>query len=355
MIKGRAALWRLVIAAAVAVVLLILVSNAIRQPVVAPQRSYTAEFTDASGLHTDADVRVRGVRVGKVGTVELRRRNGQSVADVTFTLDRRYGVVSATRLAIKFQALTGLRYIDVLNPSEKYSTMDVVTRVPVTMTQPSFDVTALFNGLQPVFATLSPDEINTFAENAANYLTGDGSGLEPLLDSIRKLTQFVSDRQQVVATLLSNLSALADTMGGHSNDFVQILEWINEPVNAALDVIDEFRKSEMYGTDFTAPVVKLLEALGFPSIPRASLGFILGPGFFPPELSERDIDSAMDRAFTRLDDFMDAVKLVPVFWDNAPAPPSQLGTPAPCSRGPAQLPEQMDILLNGQRVVVCNR
>ncbi len=221
MMRGRGALWRLVIATAVAVILLIVVSNAIRQPVAAEQRSYTAEFTDASGLHLDADVRVRGgVRVGKVSTVELRRRAGQSVAEVTFTLDRRYGVVSATRLGIKFQALTGLRYVDVVNPSEQYSTAELVTQVPTRMTQPSFDVTALFNGLQPVFATLRPEEIDAFAENAANYFTGDGSGLEPLLDSIRKkIAQFASDRQQVIATLLNNLSALADTMGGHSKDF----------------------------------------------------------------------------------------------------------------------------------------
>jgi phospholipid/cholesterol/gamma-HCH transport system substrate-binding protein len=355
MITGRAALWRLVIAAAVAVILLILVSNAIKQPVDAALRTYTAEFTDASGLHSDADVRVRGVRVGKVNTIELRRRNGQSMADVTFTLDRRYGVVSATRLAIKFQALTGLRYIDMVNPSEKYSTADLVRHVPTTMTQPSFDVTALFNGLQPVFATLSPDEINVFAENAANYFSGDGSGLQPLLDSIRKIAQFASDRQQVIATLLSNLSELANTMGGHSKDFVQILKWIERPVNAGMDVIDEFRKSHMYGVGFTAPVVKLFQNLGLPSVPYAGLGFARGPAFFPAELSERDIDSAMDRAITRLDDFMDVVKLVPVFWDNAPVPSSQFGTAAPCSRGRAQLPEQMDILLNGQRVVVCNQ
>lgn len=355
MIKVRAALWRLAIAAGIAVVLLILVSNAIRQPVAADKRSYTAEFTDASGLHLDADVRVRGVRVGKVSTVELRRRNGQSVAEVTFTLDRRYGVVSATRLAIKFQALTGLRYVDVIGPAEKYSTADLVTHVPTTTTEPSFDVTALFNGLQPVFATLSPDEINIFAENAANYFSGDGSGLQPLLDSIRKLTRFASDRQQVIATLLSNLSALADTMGGHSKDFVQILELIEGPVNAGMDVIDEFRKSHMYGVDFTAPVIRLFKSLGLPSVYTAGLGFGRGPAFFPPELSERDIDLALDRAFTRLDDFMDATKLVPVFWENAPVPSPQLGTPAPCSRGQAQLPEQMDILLNGQRVVVCNQ
>ena len=74
------------------------------------------------------------------------------------------------------------------------------------MTQPSFDITTLFNGLQPVLATLSPDEINTFTENAIAFLQGDGNGLGPMLDSIHKLTAFVSDRQQVVATLVRNLA-----------------------------------------------------------------------------------------------------------------------------------------------------
>ncbi len=64
--KPRAALWRLLIAAVVSVVLLIVIANEIRQPVDAATRTYNAEFTDVSGLSDGADVRVRGVRVGKV-------------------------------------------------------------------------------------------------------------------------------------------------------------------------------------------------------------------------------------------------------------------------------------------------
>lgn len=352
--KGRAALWRLAIAGAVAIILFILVANVIRQPVAADLRSYTAEFTDASGLHLDADVRVRGVRVGKVHAIDLERRHGQSVAAVGFTLDKRYGITTATRLAIKFQALTGLRYVDVVNPSEKYSTTDLVMRVPTGMTQPSFDITALFNGLQPVFATLSPEDINTFAANTVNYLSGDGSGLEPLLNSIRKLTEFVSNRQQVVATLMRNLSDLAGAMGGHSNDLVQILKWVNRPLDGALEALDEFRKSQLYGLDFTSAAERLLASAGFQPLYMNGIGFTKGRDFFHPDMSQKDVDLAMDRAFTRVDDFVDAIKFVPVFWDNI-GPPSGSGTPAPCSHGRAQLPEQMDVLLNGQRVVLCNR
>jgi phospholipid/cholesterol/gamma-HCH transport system substrate-binding protein len=63
----------------------------------------------------------------------------------------------------------------------------------------------------------------------------------------------------------------------------------------------------------------------------------------------------LDRAFSNLDRFFDAFKLVPVIDGNIP-PPGQDGTAVePCSRGNFQLPETMDVLLNGRRVVLCNR
>jgi phospholipid/cholesterol/gamma-HCH transport system substrate-binding protein len=332
--KIRSLLWRLGLSIAFTVGLIILLSNTLTNPVAVGTRTYTAEFTDASGLHPDGDVRVRGVRVGKIESVALARRDGRNVAQVKLTLDRKYGVVAITRLAIKFQALTGVRYVDVTNAAEGYRESDLVTQVPTSMTQPSFDVTALFNGLQPVLATLSPAEINTFTANAASFLTGDGSGLAPLLASVNRLTAFVSDRQQVVSTLISNLSEAGDALGGTSAKFIHVIDLVNTPVDKALSILDEFRKDLLY-KDFLDPVIRLLHSAGFK------------PG--------TNVDEALDRAFSNLDRFFDAFKLVPVIDGNIP-PPGDDGTPVePCSRGNFQLPETMDVLLNGRRVVLCNR
>ncbi len=335
MITPKAALWRFVVASALAAVVFVLIMNVLRQPVADETRSYTANFTDVSGLHIDADVRVRGVRVGKVEAMRLERKAGQSIAEVDLSLEKRYAVVPATRLAIKYQALTGLRYLDVSNPSEQTSGANLVTQIPLSMTRPSFDITTLFNGLQPVLATLSPNDIDTFTANAASYMQGDGGGLGPMLDSIRKLTEFVADRQQVVATLMSNLNSIADTFGGHSKDLVQVLDWLNRPLDAALSVLDEFRKSELYGPEFTTAAVRLLANAGFK------------PG-------TADFDDGLDRAITVFDDYTDYFKRIPVLGDNV-QPAAEPGTPLPCSHGRAQLPESMDVLLNGQRVILCNR
>ncbi|HEX9832979.1 MAG TPA: MlaD family protein, partial [Mycobacterium sp.] len=211
--------WRIALSIVVAVVLFVMLSNTLTNPVSIETRQYTAEFTDVSGLHPNGDVRIRGVRVGKIDSLDLVHRDGHNVAKVSFTLDEKYGVVSRTRLAIKFQALTGVRYMDITNAAQGYQESDLTTAVPTTMTQPSFDVTALFNGLQPVLATLSPEEINTFTNNAASFLTGDGSGLAPLLDSMRRLTEFVANRQEVISALVHNLSGVADAIGGRSKQF----------------------------------------------------------------------------------------------------------------------------------------
>ena len=336
MIKPTSALWRFALAAAVTSVVFILTVNVLRQPVASETRSYTAFFSDVAGLHVDADVRIRGLRVGKVRDVRLARHGGQSVAEVDLTLDKHYAVVPETRLAIKYQALTGLRYVDVIDAAEGAEPGDsLVTQIPLNMTRPSFDITRLFNGLQPVLATLSPDDIDVFTNNVASFLHGDGTGLGPVLDSIRKLTEFVTDRQQVVATLMQNLKAIAETFGGHSKDLIQILDWMNRPVDAALSVIDEFRKSELYGPAFTSAAVRLLENAGF------------RPG-------QANIDDGIDRAITVFDDYSDAFKRVPVIWENL-EPAQGPDTPIPCSRGRAQLPETMDVLLNGQRVILCNQ
>lgn len=341
--KHIGALWKLVVAVAVSALLLIVISNVIRQPVDGEMRSIRAEFTDVSGLHEGADVRVRGVRIGKVQSLELNRSQGRTLATVSFTVERRYSIVPTSRLAVKFQALTGLRYIDLAGAAQG-DAPDQLTSVPVSMTIPSFDVTVLFNGLQPVLATMDPGEINTFADNVSTFLAGDGDGLGPMLDSIKRLTALVSDRESVIATIMRNLQRVAVGVRGKSDALPKILDQVRIVADSAMTVLDEFRKSEVYGPAFTGEVNRLLVAMGLDS------GEWTAPNYAPGW----DPDKAFDKAITNVYNEIDGVKRIPVVWENIPEPPAG-GEPMRCSKGPAALPLPMDVLLNGRKVVVCNQ
>jgi phospholipid/cholesterol/gamma-HCH transport system substrate-binding protein len=98
-------------------------------------------------------------------------------------------------------------------------------------------------------------------------------------------------------------------------------------------VLDEFRKSQLSGADFTRAALRLLAAAG------------IRPGV--------DVNKALDRALDNVYRSLEALKRTPVIMDNIPPPGD--GAPVACSQGRAQLPEVMDVFLNGQRVVLCKK
>lgn len=327
-----ATIVKLVVAALVSAVLFALVISAMRSPVSGPTRTYTAEFSDVSGLGANGDIRTRGVRIGKVHSIELRERDGKTIAHVQFTMEEPYTPTDATTLAVKYQNLTGVRYIDA-DFGEKPGLP--VEHVALENTKPSFDITSLFNGLQPVLATMSTEDINRFTENAIALLQGDGGGLRPMLDDAQRLANLASDREQVIATLADNLARIADSMGGRSDGVVEFLRSVSFPIAKAMTVLDEFHKTATYGPEFLTPIKRLLDAYG------------LAPG--------ADVDAMVASAFTSLEEAAEAVRLLPPAVAGLQVPASApTGAGAGCSHGIAQLPTDVQVLLNGSEVVVCN-
>jgi phospholipid/cholesterol/gamma-HCH transport system substrate-binding protein len=319
---------KLAVAVVVSILLFVLVLAAMRSPVSGETHSYTAEFSDVSGLGSNGDIRTRGVRIGKVESIDLVNRDGATVAEVRFTMERAYELSATTVLSVKYQNLTGVRYVD----ADFGTGGGPVERLGLENTRPSFDITDLFNGLQPVLATMSTDEINRFSENALAVLQGDGSGLEPILDDTQKLAELASDREQVISTLTDNLARIADSMGGRSQGVVEFMRSVSYPIASAMTVLDEFAKTASYGPYFLTPIKRLLDAYG------------IGPGF--------DVEGAVTNAFSSIDEAARAFRLLPASVAGIQIPTS--AGAGGCAHGVAQLPTAVDVLLNGSEVVVCN-
>ncbi|MDL9935396.1 MCE family protein [Gordonia sp. ABSL1-1] len=76
-----------------------LVLNAMRNPVDGNTREFSADFTDASGLHVNGDVRTKGMRIGKVTAVDLVQEDNRLIARVKFSMLDRYTLTDTTKLA----------------------------------------------------------------------------------------------------------------------------------------------------------------------------------------------------------------------------------------------------------------
>ncbi|PKZ62949.1 MCE family protein [Gordonia terrae] len=325
-------LAKILVAVAMSAVLLILVLNAAINPVKVTTAEYSADFTDVSGLRPNGDVRVRGVQVGKVKEIELIRESGQTLARVRFSVEDDTPVTAKTQLAVKYQNLTGIRYIDMTTPVAAAPRVD---HLGPANTVPSFDITSLFNGLQPVLNTLSTEEINEISQNAITLLQGDGGGLEPMLDSIQKLADLAVDREQVISTLVENLSRISDSFGGRSDEIIEILRSLEVPIDAAIRVLDEFIQTSILGPQFMRPIASIIRNLGL-----------------DPSL---DINRMIADAFTTAERFGKALRILPGTLSVASSARVGLAASgaAVCSKGRADLPEDVTMLLNGAEVTIC--
>lgn len=324
-------LLKLAVVVVVAVVLLVIIMNAAINPFKNASQEYTADFTDVSGLRPNGDVRIRGVQIGKIRDIAIVRDGGQAIARVRFTASDGHRLTSNSTLAIKYQNLTGIRYLDV-TPGDPG---DPVSHIGIDHTKPSFDITALFNGLQPVLNTLDTDQINEISENALTLLNGDGSGLKPLLQSIQTLGTYASDREQIISTLVANLSRISQSFGGKADDIIDILHSLEVPIDAAIGVLDEFIKTSVLGPQFMGPIASIVRHLG------------LSP--------DMDFNKVIETNFGSADAFANALRLVPGIVGMLNSPTVGIGHSADltCSHGPAPLPADVTMLLNGNQVTVC--
>ena len=132
--------------------------------------SYSAVFTDVSGLHPGDDVRVAGVRVGRVDKVALQ---GTS-AKVIFRVQRDQVLYTNTVASVTYQNIIGQRYLGLsASQGPQETTLADGAQIPPEHTKPSFDIAYLLNGFQPLFAVLDPAQVDNLTNGIVQALQGD--------------------------------------------------------------------------------------------------------------------------------------------------------------------------------------
>ncbi|MFD0922973.1 MCE family protein [Saccharopolyspora rosea] len=172
--------------------------------------SYRARFADASGLQAGDDVRMAGVRVGRVTGLEVA--DGRD-ALVTFDLDADRSLPRDASAAVKYRNLAGQRYLALDAPlRDPREVLPPGGEIPLQRTRPALNLTALFNGFKPLFQALSPRDVNQLAGEIVQVLQGEGGTVDSLLAHTASLTSTIAQRDQVIGQVIDNLNAVLGTV-----------------------------------------------------------------------------------------------------------------------------------------------
>lgn len=186
----------------------------------ASTKEYRAVFSDATGVVNGDDIRVAGVKVGTVKDVEVVERTR---ALVTFDLDSDHPLTESTRAQIRFRNLVGQRYIALSEGAGPDTSIPEGGTLPLSNTAPALDLTILFNGFKPLFAALSPEDVNQLSYEIITVFQGEGGTLESLLAHTASVTTTLASRDQVIGDLIDNLNQVMATLGERDDQLSGLL------------------------------------------------------------------------------------------------------------------------------------
>lgn len=207
--------------AACALLLLMLLVNTMLNGAPAGSRMYHADFTDVSGLRAGDDVKVAGVRVGRVQAIKV---HGDG-ARIDFAMTKDQPLLDNTKMVMRYQNLVGQRYLALEQPAHHGAQLQPGATIPTSRTSPGFDLTELLNGFRPLFEVLNPADVNKLANSLVQVLQGEGPTVASLLSQTAQLTSFIADRDQVIGAVMTNLTPVLNNLSGHGTQ-------LNTTINA---------------------------------------------------------------------------------------------------------------------------
>lgn len=209
---------RLVVNVTMALLLALVVSSAGLDYLAGHRRAtYTAELTDAGGLHTGDDVKVAGI---VVGTVEDLSIHGPAVR-VEFSLPRDVHLGRTSVVEVKLANLFGKRYLAVA-PSgpgrlESGSTLPTSSEPPFTIQDL---VTAAGTQLPKLDAAKLQQSIGVLVDA---FRDTPASG-EAALTGIARLSTAISRRGKALDQLLTESAQVTNVLADQRNNLVDLMD-----------------------------------------------------------------------------------------------------------------------------------
>ena len=245
---------------ALALVLVVLLGAAtvvIVQATVLAPRTLVAYFIRASGIYPGDEVRIAGVKVGTITSIEPQAAR----AKITMALERHLPIRADVKAIIVAQNLVAARYVQLApayQSARPTATLPVGaeipldrTAVPIEWDQVKEQLSRLATSLAPVAAG-SHTEVSRFIDSAANAMGGNGDKLRQTLGQLSAVGRTLAAGSGDIVSTIQNLEVFVSAM---RNSTTQIVQFQNHLATVS-DVLDDSR------SDLDTMLKELPDAIG---------------------------------------------------------------------------------------------
>jgi len=175
--------------------------------------THTAAFRDASGLVSGNEVRIAGVKVGKVTAVSLNRDRVR----VTFRVDEPLG--DRTRATIRIKTVLGQKFL-ALEPDGDAPLKD---EIPLERTASPFDVMQAVTGLAGTVKQIDTAQLAKAFDVLSEAFADTPEHVKASLDGLSRLSQTISSRDQQLRELLARANQVSTVLAARDEEFARLV------------------------------------------------------------------------------------------------------------------------------------
>jgi phospholipid/cholesterol/gamma-HCH transport system substrate-binding protein len=185
-------------------------------PLIGGGDTYYAAFSEAGGLKANDEVRVAGVRVGKIESVELE---GDHVR-VAFKVDKSAHFGPQTGAAIKVKTLLGaMLALEPAGPGQ----MKEKTEIPRSRTTSPYDVVQAFSGLASRSQAINTNRLAQSLNTLGDLTKGTPRSFRAALSGLSDLSANDAKRDQQLNSLLVHTKKVSKVLGDRSGDLTTLM------------------------------------------------------------------------------------------------------------------------------------
>ncbi len=225
--------------------------------------SYSAVFSNVSGLKGGNFVRIAGVEVGKVKDMTLHK---DGTVTVDFAIDKGLQLTQGTRAVVRYENLIGDRYLSLEEGAGSVRKLLPGQTIPLDRTAPALDVDALIGGFRPLFRALDPEQVNALSGQLLRVFQGRGGTISSVLAQTSALTTTLAGRDQLIGEVITNLNTVLGTFATRDDQFGAGLDKLSELVQGLADRRGDISTGLAYINAAAGSVADLLTAAREPII-----------------------------------------------------------------------------------------
>lgn len=223
--------------------LLVAAFNIESVPLIGGGKTYRAAFTEAGGLKVDDDVRVAGVRVGKVE--ELSLEGGKVRVDFRVEKDDVW-LGNKTGAAIKIKTVLGEKYLALVPKGEQPLREDA--QIPSSRTIAPYDVVEAFTGLTKTVRKIDSKQLAEAFDTLSTTFANSPDEVKASLRGLTRLSQTISSRDAKLKALLKNSRGVSKVLADRNKDLTKLMKdgsKLFEAVQARRSVIHQLLRNSV--------------------------------------------------------------------------------------------------------------